>query len=197
MSPAGAIWNLYVVSAVMALVSLPAVELAEVQRHALLRRSPQWPAIKAPPGPMQCGKSFGEGIGNAPKGMLFCQSDSGTRAFCQKDLCHSENKPATRGRSTSINEFFFQDCLRYPKPSEAQNSIKPKTVPKTYPVQYCTKNDAGFIWLTGWDDSNDKTPRQYRCPLNRASGINMQRPWCNGCTLLPSNTYDPDECVRY
>ncbi|OAV99832.1 hypothetical protein PTTG_25312 [Puccinia triticina 1-1 BBBD Race 1] len=181
MFPAGSIWKLYDVLVEIAFVGLPVVELAEVQRHALLQRnSLQSRNTRATQRQRrQCSNSYsGPPLARLQPDMVACKISNGELFLCKKSSCHSGSEndtPTTRAKL--LDDFVFTDCTRYPNASETDV----KTGLRAHPTQYCNQEDARFLWVFGRDNANDKESRLYKCNFNEVSRTNLQRIWCDDC----------------
>ncbi|OAV97174.1 hypothetical protein PTTG_26167 [Puccinia triticina 1-1 BBBD Race 1] len=181
MFPAGSIWRLYAVSAVIALVSLPAVELAEVQRHPLSRRAAKPPPVGAPGTNIRCGNSW-NATAYIPAGHSSCIADDGLPYFCITSTCHLEKRrdPKTVP-GFRLEDWAFIGCTRYPDEQDAQD-VKPVEVPLMHPTQFWADNRRRQLVARGRDPSGDQKIRPYKCGWTEPLDINNQRIVCGRCT---------------
>ncbi|OAV99669.1 hypothetical protein PTTG_11719 [Puccinia triticina 1-1 BBBD Race 1] len=201
MFSASSIWKLYVLSAVIALVSLPPVELAEVQRHAFSRRGKE--NDKPPPAPLKngdpaldirCGDSWNT-VANLPKDkdgkeQIACRGYDGLGYYCLSETCKYGSITIDYVPfGFSLSDWRFLECTRYPYPTEIDPATKkpppPITVKTLSPIGIWAHNIAGYMAVTGWDDEKnppDKTTRNYRCTWTAVEDVNNQRPVCTKCT---------------
>ncbi|WAQ82168.1 hypothetical protein PtA15_2A483 [Puccinia triticina] len=201
MFSAGSIWRLYVLSAVITLVSLPPVELAEVERHALSRRAKK--NDKPPPAPLKlgdpakdirCGDSWNT-VPGLPKDkdgkeQVACRAYGGLGYYCLLETCkYGSLKDSDVPKGYSLSDWRFDKCTRYPLKDEkvpGTNQAQPPALAfKVSPIGIWAHNIAGKMVLTGWDEDQahfDKLTRVYTCAWEKVADINNQRPVCRTCT---------------
>ncbi|OAV99657.1 hypothetical protein PTTG_11720 [Puccinia triticina 1-1 BBBD Race 1] len=176
----GSIWKLYVVLAVITLVSLPAVELAQVKRHAFSRRDA--PKDGTPAQDVLCGDNWRTASSTTvPADQVSCRGYDGLPYFCLASTCHFESKEGTTPENGfSLSDWRFKDCLRYPNPGETAPSTT--LIALMSPIQIWAHNHDGYLLAMGWDDPNNKITRLYKCSWADRPDTNNQRPMCGQCT---------------
>ncbi|OAV89824.1 hypothetical protein PTTG_28536 [Puccinia triticina 1-1 BBBD Race 1] len=196
MFSAGSIWKIHVVLAMIALISLPAAELAEVQRHALSRRkkADKPPLmVGVPVENIRCGDSWKAApIPDSPKlqgDQIACRGYDGVGYFCPSNTCkYGSLKTDDVPHGYSLSDWRFEKCTRYPNPKEidptTRNPPLPFEVKKLYPISIWAHNKAGYMVVRGWDEEKtppDQTTRNYICKWKNFKDINNQRPACRRC----------------
>ncbi|OAV95336.1 hypothetical protein PTTG_12080 [Puccinia triticina 1-1 BBBD Race 1] len=185
MFPAGSIWKLYFVSAAIALVGLPAVELAEIQRQALSRRAPMPDDGVRVKGSIECGDSWATQQ-RVPLGAFTKQVEINLqRASCRGydakgyNCVWSSCKAKKKNGVIPLQLIQFVDCVRAPNPGEAGGFTPVKFM---RPLQIWAKNLDGLLVAVGVDsDSDDPIVRRYGCTWSLPESNNNFRPYCDEC----------------
>ncbi|OAV92866.1 hypothetical protein PTTG_11900 [Puccinia triticina 1-1 BBBD Race 1] len=200
MFAAGATWKLYVISAVIALAGLPAVQLAEVQGHALSQRAPTpRDGVKAN-GPVRCGRSWNTQpyptkappVVGRPEPLNLatsCRGDDGLGYLCNFDSCHQAEKQSSYHRSKTetyhlpLESLRFVGCTRYRNANE-KGPLQSK-VEFMHPHQIWPDDGSGKIAVmgvdvaSGWNYPKDSIDRRHEC--SKLEPVNNRRPVCDEC----------------
>ncbi|PLW35497.1 hypothetical protein PCANC_13551 [Puccinia coronata f. sp. avenae] len=201
MFQAGTLLKIWLLSATITLGILAVVDLAEtsgqenlVRRgqlgsNALHRRAPK-PGATQTPISAQCGNSFNnQELKKYPLNddEVACTGYGDRQFKCKIAQCEIRNhvyfplkKPIPFNREhdkandgKEKDNYQYHDC----KPQFGENK---KSV-KVYPIRYWAHNVEGNLYVEGYHDTSDKTPRFYICKWKHIRDQNNQRPWCDGC----------------
>ncbi|OAV95785.1 hypothetical protein PTTG_26588 [Puccinia triticina 1-1 BBBD Race 1] len=191
MFTAGSIWKLFVVSAVIALVGLRAVELAEVQQRGLSRRAPTPKARVQVKGSITCGDSWTTtlqlklGPPNeekvTPKGAgqeVSCRGYDSLGYECDWPTCY-----VSKDNVNHVHLLTFTKCIRYR--NDGETGPPTTKVDFMHPIQFWARNLAGYLVAIGQDSGphrKDDIIRRYKCLWSSSSDPNNQRPVCHNCT---------------
>ncbi|OAV87363.1 hypothetical protein PTTG_29460 [Puccinia triticina 1-1 BBBD Race 1] len=179
MFPAGSIWKLSVVLAVVVLVGLPAAELADPQRHALSRRiSPQEERI------VVCDKSFQTILNPAdlPAGKVSCVEND-IQYFCNLDSCYYDDPIRSPSIFFFIDQWRYEDCFGYTSAGKKDQNIfwAKKVAAAKYWVHQQEDKENGYMVITGYDDLHGKSPHTYVCAWTSYLDHNSNLPTCDKC----------------
>ncbi|OAV98414.1 hypothetical protein PTTG_25653 [Puccinia triticina 1-1 BBBD Race 1] len=186
MFPAGSIWKLSVVLAVVVLAGLPAAELADPQRHVLSRRiSPQEERI------VVCNKSFQTILNPAdlPRGKVSCVADD-IQYFCNLDSCYYDDPIRNPSIRSLIDKWRYEGCFGYSSAGKKDQNIfwAQKVAAAKFWVhqEKDRKNprknqENGYMVITGYDDLHGKSPHTYVCAWKSYLDHNSNLPTCGKC----------------
>ncbi|KAA1111895.1 hypothetical protein PGT21_014831 [Puccinia graminis f. sp. tritici] len=176
--------------AVLAVVDLRSVQLAEPHPHNLLpKRDGGADPVTAPPqfshaNAVRCSQNFQiGGRDGIAQGKTRCENDQGWRYECPTGHCHGGG-PNNHPNDHPLSGFLFRGCKLqsdYHKPGPGQITVNPDSfgiVP-------------GMKQLMVWGyavPAGSTTPSKkrvgYTCDWNLGTDNNARRPWCNFCIKI-------------